>query len=141
MDINILKYLDDNMDIGGQLSADFLFATLLLIIILGALTSIVSSGMDTANNAEFAKAKVLADSVSRSINSVYTNGEGQYLAFSFPKDFNYTVTINNNGVTVTYKGKNAASSLIPKDINTITINPGESYNFTNNDGKMQIIPI
>ena len=45
------------MDNGGQLSADFLFASLILIIIVGALTNIASSGIDTANNAQFQKPK------------------------------------------------------------------------------------
>ena len=93
------------MDNGGQLSADFLFATLILIIIVAALTNIVSSGIDAANNSDFSKAKVLADSTSRSINSVYSNGYGQYLVFESPNDFNYTLTIDSNGVSVLYKDK------------------------------------
>ncbi|WP_414468741.1 hypothetical protein [Methanobacterium sp. ACI-7] len=127
------------MDNSGQLSADFLFATLILIIIIGALTNIASSGMDAANNAEFSKAKVLADSVSRTIDSVYSNGYGQYAVFSFPTDFNYTVAVDNEKVSVTYKNKTSISNIIPKNhIDSKTINPGEKYNITNTKGQIKL---
>lgn len=130
------------MDDVGQLSAEFLFATLLLIVIVGSLLNIVSSGIDTANSADISKAKVLADTVSRTINTVYSNGYGQYEILELPNetDFNYTVTVDNNGVSVLYKGKTITSFIIPKDhIQSKTMNPGENYTVINNNGTIMFI--
>ena len=130
------------MDKQGQLSADFLFASLILIIIVAALTNIASSGMDSANSAEISKAKVLADSVSRSINSVYSNGYGQYEVINLPNDFNYTVNVDNNGVNVLYKNKTVISSIIPKDhIDSQNMNSGEKYNITNYNGQIKFYKV
>lgn len=125
------------MDQKGVLSADFIFATLLLLVVITAGLSVVSTGMDTAQSAEFSKAKVLADSLSRNINAVYTDGDGSYILFNLTSDFNYTVYISNSGVNVEYQGKNASSSIIPyNDLNSpsTTMHPGEVYNITNNGG-------
>ncbi len=130
------------MDNNGQLSAELLFATLILIIIVGSLMNIVSSGIGTADNAEISKAKVLADTISRTINSVYSNGKGQYEVLELPDDFNYTVTINNKEVNVLYENKTLTSSIIPKNhIKSvpITMNPGENYTVTNDNGNITII--
>lgn len=141
------------MDQKGQASVDLLFATFLLFIIVSSVINVISSGADTASNAQFSKAKVLADNLSRSIDSVYSNGNGQYLIFSLPGDFNYTVMVNNPSISsnatvaVSYNNNNnkrAISNLIPSSANIadnygsnqITMAPNEKYNITNNNGNI-----
>jgi hypothetical protein len=128
------------MDQKGILSADLIFATLLLLMVIASALSIISTGMDSAENTEFSKAKVLADSVARTINTAYTNGDGNYIIFNFDNsssDFNYLVYVTNTGVNVEYKSKNASSSIIPSNYlssNSTVIHPGESYNVSNSGG-------
>ena len=71
------------MDQKGILSADLIFATLLLLMVIASALSVISTGMDSAENTEFSKAKVLADSVASTINTAYTNGDGNYIIFNF----------------------------------------------------------
>lgn len=126
------------MDQKGFLSADLIFATLLLIVITAGVVSVVSTGIDTAQNTTFSKAKVLSDTLASTVNAIYTNGDGNYIIFNFTSDstFNYKVYVNNNGVNVEYNNKNASSSIIPKNYlgNSYVINPGDVYNITNQGG-------
>jgi uncharacterized protein (UPF0333 family) len=130
------------MDNGGQLSADFLFATLILIIVVGALTNIVSSGIDTANNAQLSEAKAIGENVAEAINSAYTNGEGHYIIVNLNGDLNYILMINNGSISsnatvaVQFNNKTMISYLIPKsaNVNQITMKPNETYRINNTNG-------
>jgi hypothetical protein len=116
-----------------------------LLIILTAIYGIVSTGIDTAQNTEYAKAKVLADSVSRTVNTVYTDGAGNYIVYNFTNtpDFNYTVNVTSSGVSVQYNGKSSTSSIIPTNNlqNSITAYPGDIYNVSNNNGSVAFTKI
>ncbi|MGF7117492.1 hypothetical protein [Methanobacterium oryzae] len=128
------------MDQKGQASVDLIFATLILIILASSVVNGVSNNIDVAQNAEIAKAKVLSDSMARSINSVYSSGEGQCLVVDLPGDFNYTLTVSNSNssslVSVFYKDKTIISYIIPNGSNIQQTNmyPNETYNITNNNG-------
>jgi hypothetical protein len=135
------------VDQGGQLTVDLLFATLIIIIAITSIVSITTTGIATANGSEISKAKVLSDDVARSVNTVISNGYGQYLVLELPgvsntttTDFkyNYAVKVDNSGVTVVYMGKNIESSIIPNNnlkSDQIML-PGEIYNISNDKGKI-----
>lgn len=130
------------MDKGGQLSADFLFAFLILLIIISAIIGIVSSGIGTANNAQLAEAKAIGENIAESINSVYTNGQGHYLIVKLPGDISYNLMVNNPTinssatVAVQYNNKTAVSYLIPKssEVDEVTMKPNETYKIYNDNG-------
>lgn len=136
------------MDQKGFFSADILFATLLLIMVIAAAVNIISTGIDTAQNAQFSKAKVLADSLASTINAVYSDGDGTYNVFNFPNNtsnFTYTaVYVTNYGVDVQYNGKNSNSSIIPQNNlnrNNTVMYPGDVYNISNAGGTVIITKI
>lgn len=135
------------MDEKGQLSADFIFAIFIFLIVAASIVGIASNNIGIAENSEFSKAKVLADDVSRTINAVYSNGYGHYTILKLPSDFNYTVEISSSGVFVDYNNEGnivAESSIIPVNNLTApstTMNPGEVYNVTNNQGKITFTKI
>lgn len=132
------------MDQKGQASVDLLLATLIILILVSSIATVISKGMDSANGAEFSKAKVLADNVARSIDSVYSNGYGQYTIFESPTDFNYTVIVNSSGVNVIYNNKTSTSSIIPSNYlsqSDFVILPNETCNITNNNGMIQFTKI
>lgn len=138
------------MDQKGQISVDLLFATLILIIVVTSIVSISSSGIDVANGTEISKAKVLADDVSRSIDTVFSNGYGQYSVLQLPNvsndtttDFKYTyvIKVDSSGVTVTYMDKSIVSSIIPNNkLGNVPVpmSPGKKYNITNDQGIINI---
>ena len=140
------------MDQGGQLTVDLLFATLIIIIAITSIVSITTTGIATANGSEISKAKVLSDDVARSVDTVISNGYGQYLVLELPgvsntttTDFkyNYAIKVDNSGVTVVYMGKNIVSSIIPNNNLKSDQNmyPGEKYNISNDQGKIKFVNI
>lgn len=125
----------------GQLSADFIFATLILLMVISSIVGIISSGIDTANNAKLSEAKAIGEKVAESINSVYTNGDGHYVIVNITGNFNYTLMVNNASISsnatvaVIYNNKTAISYLIPNssNINPIIMKPNETYNISNSN--------
>jgi len=120
----------------GQLSADFIFATLILLIVISSIVGIVSSGIDTANNAGLAEAKAIGERVAGAINTVYTNGNGHFVTVNLTSDANFNLTVNNATVAVRFNNKTTISNLIPDSgsVNSIIMGPNETYRIVNNNG-------
>lgn len=102
--------------------------------------------MSTANDAGFSKAKVLADDVARAVDTVNSDGAGQYIVLQFPNDFNYTVIVDTSGVSVTYNNnvnQKAQSSIIPSNDlkNSPVMTPGDKWNISNEQGKIKFVNI
>lgn len=133
------------MDQRGQLSVDLLFATLIILIIIASITSLVSSGILTANNAGLSQAKVIADDVANAINTNLNDGDGHYTQLSLPNiNQAYTVTINGNMVVVSYNGLNATSKIMTNNVvtagtsNSPVLQNGSTYNISNVGGVINI---
>ncbi|BDH79373.1 MAG TPA: hypothetical protein GXX31_01785 [Methanothermobacter sp.] len=135
------------MDDGGVLSTDFLLATLISLIIISALVGFANTSIDTAKSTEFSKAKMVGETVARSINMVYTQGPGDELNITLPGDFNYNITIKNiNGkaaVVVNYNNRESISYLIfnTNKINEIPMLPNKTYNIRNEDNSIIIVEV
>ena len=135
------------MDDGGVLSTDFLLATLISLIIISALVGFANTSIDTAKSTEFSKAKMVGETVARSINMVYTQGPGDELNITLPGDFNYKITIKNiNGkaaVVVNYNNRESISYLIfnTNKINEIPMLPNKTYNIRNEDNSIIIVEV
>lgn len=124
------------MDSRGQLSADLIFATLLIIIIMGSLVTIIADRMETVTTTEeLGNARMIAENVAEAVNKVYAGGNGHSLTITLPADINgqdYTVDVNANGVFVTINGKTGKAYTAAKRITLASpmVN-GQNYTITN----------
>ena len=97
------------MDQKGVLSVDLLLATLILLIVIGSLVGFVSQSVDVAESSDVAQAQALSDTIARSINSVYTDGDGSYLYITLPNDFDYESVQVDQGVVYVLVGSSLVS--------------------------------
>ena len=127
------------MDSQGQLSADLIFATLLIIIIMGSLVTIIADRMETVTTTEeLGNARMIAENVAEAVNKVYAGGNGHSLIITLPADINgqnYNVTVSQNGVLININGKTGKAYTAAKRITVNTgdglMHNGQSYNLTN----------
>jgi len=119
----------------GQLSVDFLFATFILLVVVGSMVAIISQTTDTTTSSTFARADSLSHTIARSINEVYTNGPGNAINITLPGDFNYTVEIVAGYVKVNFNGKSSMVAFIPtaSKVNLVTMHPNETYTIYNDN--------
>jgi hypothetical protein len=137
----------------GQFSAEFIFVTLIVLVIMGGFISLIGSTQDKAQTGDTGGARVLGEKIAETINTAYINGDGYSIDLdlrtlnqalsSSGSAFSFTATITNsssNGmVTVTTGGKNVNVNLIPKKFNgTLTLNNNNLYHVKNVNGTIQI---
>ena len=123
------------MDDKGIASVDLLLASLIALIVIGSFVSLISSETGYVQTSELGKARILGERVATTINTVYTNGNGYSANLTLPTDFNYTILVQTNGsLRVTYNSQNIYIKVIPKSINTVTMNPGQRYRISNVNG-------
>ncbi|MDI9624431.1 MAG: hypothetical protein QFX38_06055 [Methanothermobacter sp.] len=129
------------MDERGVLSADLLFATLMVIIIIASMVSLVDSELSKTQTGEFGKARMVGERVAEAVNTVYINGPGYEVNLTLP---NGTYTINvTNGTIKIYHGSYVVSlNIVPKtDIIPANLSAGSSYNLKNDNGTIKITRI
>ena len=127
------------MDSKGQMSAYFIFATLLVIIIMGSLVTIISDRMETVTTTEeLGNARMIAENVAEAVNKVYAGGNGHSLTITLPADINdqdYTVNVNSNGVFIEINGNTGKAYIAAKRITVDTpdgqMHNGQNYKITN----------
>jgi uncharacterized protein (UPF0333 family) len=137
----------------GQASAEFIFITLIVIIIIGGFVSIIGSSQDKTQTGDVGGASVLGQKIAETVNTVYINGNGYSIDLDLrtlnqtmsttANPFNVTATISNATgtgiVTVSTGGSNVNVNLIPTKINgTLTIYNNKIYHVTNVNGTIQI---
>jgi len=131
----------DPMDDGGVLSIDFLFATLIALIIIAGMVSIVDSELSRTQAGELGEARMMGERVAGAVNAAYTNGPGFAVNVTLPSDFPHTVEVRNGQVTVFYKDQRIKLSIIPKvDVTTTNMTPGK-YTVRNQNGTITITRI
>lgn len=130
------------MDTRGQLSADLIFATLLIIIIMGSLVTIIADRMETVETTEeLGNARMVAENVAEAVNKVYAGGNGHSVTITLPEDINgknYSVTVNKDGVFVTIDGKKGKAYIAAKKVSNslggsdgVVMQNGQNYTITN----------
>lgn len=127
------------MEEKGIMTVDFILATIIALIIISGVLSYTNLAIGTAQSAEQAKAKTMADELARAINKVYNSGDGHYLKFELPD--NYTASISGNKVTVTYitsNGRYSVSTFIIPSLNKDLVT--NNYTISNSNGAIQISP-
>ena len=145
-------FLDDK----GQATAEFIFVTLIAIIIIGSLVSVIGSNQAKTQAGDVAGASVMGQKKAETVNTAYINGPGYSLTLnlstlnstmnSAANPFAFTAVISNSTgsyvVTVTTGVSTVAIYLIPKQFNGTALNNltnNHVYTVTNINGTIQIV--
>lgn len=129
------------MDSQGTISIDLLFATFMVLIMLGVMSALVSDRFNMVDESkELVEARSLAESIAGNINQVYAGGNGHIIKIKMPPQINnnsnYRVVVNSSGVLVRLEGRRGlsyitpdklSSSLTPLESSTITLFPARNY--------------
>ncbi len=128
----------------GMATVDLIFATLIAIIIFGIFIASVDSSLDKTNMSDFGHMRLVGEKVVSAINTAYTNGNGYSVNVTITNIENapYTINVNSNGlVTVKYGTNSVTLESIPKsNIETKTLNSGNTYIVNNTNGNIKISP-
>lgn len=142
-----------NFDNKGQASVEFIFITLIVIVIIGGLVSLIGSTTSQSQTGNVGGSRILGEKIAETINTVYINGNGYSIDLDlttmnqalsttsnpFAFTANIKNTTNGNFVTVSTGGTSVDVKLIPKNINGImNLNNNNVYHVTNVNGTIQI---
>jgi hypothetical protein len=91
-----------------------------VIIVIGGMTTFVSSEMDKTQTGNLGQARILGEKIATAINTVYNNGNGYSVNLTIPMNSNITASVNNTTgkVDILYLPSNKGLSVkfIPKNI-------------------------
>jgi len=124
------------LDKKGQASAELIFVTVIFLVIAAGMIQLTGSEMNKTNTGSNAQVRMIGESVAETINTVYINGNGYSINLTMPnKTFDYTVYVSNTGnITIGYNSNSVNIKLIPKNVNSKTLNEGSTYIVKNNNG-------
>jgi uncharacterized protein (UPF0333 family) len=137
----------------GQGSAEFIFVTLIVIVVMGGVLSLIGGAQDKTQTGDVGGARVLGEKIAETINTVYINGNGYSIdldlrtlnqtltSTAIPFNFNATVSNTTTGglVTVATGGKSVGINMIPKKFNgTLVLTNNNLYHVKNVNGTIQI---
>ncbi|MEG3224694.1 MAG: hypothetical protein BME94_03965 [Methanobacteriales archaeon Met13] len=134
------------LDEQGLASAEFLFVTLIALIIIGGMVTLVGNIMSNTATGELGVARIQGEKIATAINTAYINGNGYSVDIRFPQGANYvnfTAIVNNTGyVTIYYPNKAPVPiKLITTSINQTTLYSNSSYRINNTNGTIFIVKI
>ena len=137
----------------GQASAEFIFITFIVIVLVAGLVSLVGSNQAKTQVGDVGGARVMGEKIAETINTVYINGNGYSInmnlstlnqgmnSSAYPFAFSAAIS-NSTGsgvVTVTTSISSVNVNLIPSKINgTLTLNNNNVYTVKNVNGTIQI---
>ncbi len=137
----------------GQASAEFIFVTLIVIIIIGGLVSTIGSTQNKTQTGDLGGARVMGEKIAETVNTVYINGNGYAIDMNLTTlnqsmtstayPFGFTASISNSSgrgvVTVTSGGSSVGVNLIPMKFNgTSNLDNNNLYHVKNINGTIQI---
>ncbi|HOI40616.1 MAG TPA: class III signal peptide-containing protein [Methanobacterium sp.] len=114
------------LDKKGQISAEFLFITFIVLIVMAGMLSLVSDGIGKTETSDVAKARVVGEKFAGAINAVYVAGSGYSANFTIPGGLTdpastFSVNDGTDTVDVTFKGKTIKINVIPKYLTGFSI--------------------
>jgi hypothetical protein len=124
-----------DLDNRGFASAEFIFVTLIALIIMGSMVTLVSSEMDKTQIGNLGQARILGEKIATTINTAYANGQGYSIDINIPATPIVSASVNNvtpGYVTVSNAGKSVAIKLIPQNVTPITLTSNSNYHVINN---------
>jgi len=132
------------LDERGFGSIEFIFITLIVMILLVGLSNLVNSETGQMQTGDIAQTKMTGEKMAEIVNTVYRNGAGYTISMAVPTSM--TVFVNNPAgyltVLSTSTGANMSIKIIPKNIQTITLSSGNVYNVTQKaNGTIMFTPL
>ncbi|AEG18070.1 hypothetical protein [Methanobacterium paludis] len=132
------------MDEKGFASAELIFVTLIVIVIVGGLVTSISNETNQNQTGNMGQARMTGENIAETVNTVYTNGPGYTIKLNIPSTPNLNVCVSNStdSLTVLLLNNQNVSigqvtiNLIPTNIQTKNLTSGRSYNVTNNNGRI-----
>lgn len=106
------------MDSRGIITSDLIFASILILVVIGSIASIITERTDAVSKTEeTGKARMVAENVAEVINKVYSGGNGHSANICLPAnitDKNYEIKVNSSGVFVLIDGMIGKAYIAPK---------------------------
>ena len=144
------------LDNRGQASAEFIFITLIAVIVIGSLVSVIGSNQAKTQAGDIGSATVIGQKIAETVNTAYINGNGYSLTLNLSTlnsglnssayPFAFTGAISNStgtGVlTVTTGASSVNINLIPTKFNGTSfsnLDNNHKYTVTNINGTIQIM--
>ncbi len=115
------------LDKKGQASAELLFISLIILVVIAAMLSLVGGELNQIQTGDMGKARGLGEKIAATVNAVYVGGSGYRANVTIPGGITNpmtNITINNStdSVDVRYMGKLVRIEVIPTSLGTFTIN-------------------
>ena len=130
-------YIDNK----GQASAELIFVTLIVLIIIGGIVTMINGEMDKTQTGNIGNARMMGEKIAEAVNTVYINGNGYSIYIDTPQeeDLKLTADINSTGyVTVFSGGENISIKLVSRNVNNITMVNNQRYQIKNFNGTIII---
>lgn len=135
-----------NLDDKGFASAEFIFVTLIVLVLIGGLVTLVSNETHQAQTGDIGKARIAGEEIAEAINTAYINGNGYSVDINFPSDFSFTAnitSISSEWYVVVFPGIQPGSNVTIKVIaknfkSNYTINSNQRYRIINNNSQIVI---
>ncbi|TMS40323.1 MAG: hypothetical protein FGO69_11275 [Methanobacterium sp.] len=120
------------LDEKGFGSAEFIFVSLIVLLLIAGLSTLVSNEMNQTQTGDIAQTRITGEKIAEIINTVYIKGVGYTITLPVPT--NTTVYVDDpEGFLTIYSSSNGANisiKVIPKNIQDATLNGGNTYNVT-----------
>jgi len=132
------------MDRRGIITADLIFASLIILIIASSIISLASERIDAASTtARLGNSRMIAENVAGAINKVYSGGNGHEVTLSLPANISgkdYEIRVNSSGVFVRTGGWFGKSYINPKRISggTVSMYGNRVYHIRNDNSSIVI---
>jgi hypothetical protein len=144
------------LDNKGQASAEFIFITLIAVIIIGSLVSVIGSNQAKTQAGDVGGATIMGQKIAETINTAYINGNGYSITLNLSTlnsgmnsatyPFAFTAGVSNSSgtgvVTLTTGVSSVNINLIPTKFNgssKSSMNNNHAYTVTNVNGTIQIV--
>jgi hypothetical protein len=136
----------------GQASAEFIFITLIAMIVIGSLVGVIGSNQAKTQMGDVGSATIMGQKIAETINTVYINGNGYSITMNLSTlnqgmnstayPFAFSATISNStgtGIVTINTSPNVNVNLIPTKINgTSNLSNNGVYTVKNVNGTVQI---
>ncbi|KAF5078410.1 hypothetical protein [Methanobacterium aggregans] len=132
-------YLDNK----GFATAEFLFVTLIILVIMGGMLSLISGEMDKTQTGNLGQARMEGEVIAEAINTAYINSNGYTINLDLPKydkdnSVQFTAVVTSTGtnsiLTINYGTQSVDIKLIPKNVENYTMDSEQKYKVKNNNG-------
>lgn len=133
------------MDNKGFATAEFLFVTLIILVIMTSMVALIGSTMDKTQTGSLGEARMMGEKIAEAVNTVYINGNGYTVYIDTPpeSDFKFNATFTKTGyLTVSTPNHDIDIKLVSsniKDSGSILIKNSKRYKITNINGTIEIV--